>query len=109
MDLALFIRFSTTIVLFALGGVYAKRFADLGQFHNLVFSFTAYFAGNLLFLEILKRGLGFGMVLSSMGQLILMVLIGVLLFGERFGPMQGVGLTLAILAIAAFSFGTDAG
>ena len=107
MDGVFLLRFGGAIIGFALGGVFLKRYADLGHSHDLITSLAAYLLANLLFVEIPKRGLGFGMVLSSAGQLCLMVLVGALVFGERVGPMQGVGVTLAVLAIAAFSYGAE--
>ena len=103
----IWIRFCLAVGSFCVGGSFLKRYADFGQPHDLGLSLGAYLIGNLLFIEILKRGLGFGMVLSSAGQLCLMVIIGALVFGERVGPMQGVGVTLAVLAIAAFSYGAE--
>ena len=105
MDGVFLLRFGGAVLGFALGGVFLKKFADFGQSHDLAISLTAYLIANLAFIEILRRGLGFGMVLSSAGQLCLMVLIGALVFGERIGPMQGVGVMLAVLAMAAFSYG----
>ena len=98
------LRFGFCVAGFALGGVCLKRFADNGQNIDLAVSLAAYLAANLAFIEILRRGLGTGMVLSSMGQLTLMVTLGALFFGERFGIMQGAGIVFALLAIAAFSF-----
>lgn len=107
MDGVFMLRFGGAIAGFALGGVFLKRYADFGQPHDLAISLAAYLVANLAFIEILRRGLGFGMVVSSMGQLCLMVLIGSLAFGERVGPMQAVGLALALLAIAAFALGVE--
>ena len=105
MDGVFLLRLCGAVVGFALGGVFLKRYADFGQSHELLTSLAAYLLANLLFVETLKRGLGFGMVLSSMLQLCLMVVIGAVVFGERVGPMQGIGVVLAVLAIAAFAYG----
>ena len=107
MDVVLWLRFGGALLGFALGGVFLKKYADLGHSHDLAVALAAYLAANLAFVEILRRGLGFGMVVSSMGQLCLMVLIGAFVFGERIGPIQGVGVALALLAIAAFAYGAE--
>ena len=99
------LRIGGAIAGLAFGGVYLKRYADFGIPADLAISLTAYLAANLVFIEILKRGLGFSMVVSSMGKLCLMVVIGALAFGERVGPMEGTGVALALLAIAAFAQG----
>ncbi len=107
MDFYLALRIIGCIMLFAFGGVYLKRFTDFGVPADLAISLAAYLLANLAFLEVLRRGLGFGMVVSSMGQLCLMVLVGAFVFGERIRPMQGLGVALALLAMAAFAY--DAG
>ena len=104
MDGVFLLRFGGAIAGFALGGVFLKRYADFGQPHDLAISLTAYLIANLALIEILRRGLGMGMVLSSMGQLTLMVIIGAVVFGEKFGPMQGAGVAFALLAMAAFAY-----
>ena len=105
MDGVFLLRFGGAVVGFALGGVFLKRYADFSQPHDLAISLTVYLFANLAFIEILKRSLGMAMLLSSMSQLCLMVLIGALVFGEKFGPMQGAGLAFALLAMAAFAYG----
>ena len=104
MDVGFLAHFSGATTGFVAGGGFLKRYADFGQPHDLAISLAAYLIGNLLFIEILRRGLGMGMVLSSMGQLCLMVIIGSAVFGEKFGPMQCAGIAFALLAMAAFAY-----
>ena len=108
MDGGFVLRFCGAVIGFAFGGVWLKRYADHGQLLDLSLALTAYLLANLAFIDILKRGLGVSMVLSSMGQLCLMVIIGALVFGERIGPVQGAGLIFALLAMAAFAYGAEA-
>ena len=107
MELWFWLHWAASISGFVVGGVFLKRYADFCQSYDLAISLVAYLLANLAFVQILKSGLGLGMALSSMGQLCIMVLIGAFVFGERVGPMQGVGVMLAVLAIAAFSYGAE--
>ena len=92
---------------FALGGVYLKRYADAGGWSDLATAFAICAASNLVYAQILAKGLGQGAVLSGMTHLILMSAIGVLLFGERLGPHHVAGLVTALAAIWLFALGNQ--
>ena len=84
---------------FTLGSVLLKRFADTGAWSNLSMSFMIFAASNLLFVRVLKGGLGSGVVASSMVQIILMAALGALIFGERLGSPQIIGVVLAAISV----------
>ena len=94
---------------FGTGGIFLKRYANSGMVLDLWVSMGAYLTANLLFIDVLRRGLGYGMVTSSMVQLILMTVAGVWLFDEKLSPMQMAGLACALLAIALFSVPSTGG
>lgn len=84
---------------FATGSVFLKRFADNGAVADLMMSFGIFAIANLFFAQILARGLGQGVVLSSMTQILLVSGIGALFFGERLALNQVAGLAFAVLSI----------
>lgn len=84
---------------FTAGSVFLKRYADLGGIGDLTISFTVFAISNLLYAQVLARGLGQGVVLSSMAQIVLMSGLGVMLFKERLTTPQIGGLILAVVAI----------
>ena len=78
---------------FAFGGVYLKRYADLG------IAFGIFALSNLVYANVLAKGLGQGAALSSMAHLLIMSALGVLVFGERLGIYNVTGLIFALLSI----------
>lgn len=103
MDWGFIIRLGVCTALFAVGGYFLKLYADAPAPLWLITSLAAYMVGCVLFANILRLGLGYGMVLSTMLELCIMVLIGALFFGEKLGPSQYAGLACAISAMALFS------
>ncbi len=77
---------------FTLGSLCLKRFADTGAWTTLSVSFAIFAVSNLLFAQVLRAGLGQGVVASSMLQIILMAILGFLVFGEKLGRPLGVGV-----------------
>jgi drug/metabolite transporter (DMT)-like permease len=92
---------------FALGGVFLKRYADAGAWHDLGVAFAIFACSNLLYAHVLAKGLGQGAVLSSMAHLLLMSAGGVLIFGERMGPMHVAGLVSALVTIWLFTLASQ--
>lgn len=88
---------------FALGGVYLKKYADSGGWADLGSAFAIFAISNLVYAEVLARGLTQGAVLVSMTHLLLMSAAGLLLFGERLGPYQIAGLVTALITVWLFS------
>ncbi len=84
---------------FTAGSLLLKRFADTGAWACLSLSFAVFAVSNLLFAQVLKSGLGPGVVASSMLQIILMAALGVLIFGERLNPWQMSGVAMAAASI----------
>lgn len=88
---------------FTLGSVLLKQFADTGVGYVLLFAVFALGLGNLAYVRLLAHGLGQGAAVSSMSQVVTLSVLGAVLFGERLGAAQLVGLGLAIASIWLFS------
>lgn len=93
---------------FGLGSIYLKRFADGGALNDLGAALLIFALANLVYADVLAKGLGQGAVLSGMTQLILMSAAGVLLFGERLGPYHVAGLISAVATIWLFALAAHA-
>lgn len=94
---------------FTLGSALLKRFADTGAVTSLLLSFAVLGVSNMLFVSVIRTGLGTGIIASSMSQIILMAALGVLVFGERFSALQVLGVALAATSIALIlGFGPSA-
>ena len=88
---------------FAAGSVFLKRFADLGGIGDLGISFLIFAASNLLYAQVLARGLGQGAVLSSMAQIIVLSALGAVLFKEHLGHPQLAGMVMAAGGVWLYS------
>ncbi len=84
---------------FTLGSLLLKRFADTGGWTMLSLSFAIFAVSNLLFAHVLRSGLGQGVVASSMMQIVLMAVLGVLVFGEKLSVPQIAGVAMAVMSI----------
>ena len=88
---------------FALGSVFLKRYADGGQWPDLVSAFLILGLSNMVYIQLMTKGLAQAAAVSSMAHLALMALAGVFLFGERLGQHQIAELLLAMISIWLFS------
>lgn len=87
---------------FALGTVLLKKYADTGSLLWLTGAFAIFASANLIYARILAHGLGQAAALSSMGHVLLLVLVGTAM-GERMTEDKIAALVLAGVAIWLFS------
>ncbi len=97
---AWFLNLAGSSVGFTLGSLLLKKFADTGALMALVWAFAILGGSNLLFVQVIRSGLGQGIVASSMTQIVLMAFLGVVVFGEKLSMPQMVGVVLAAASIA---------
>ena len=88
---------------FASGSYYLKRYADMGALVDLTCAFVIFALSNLLYAQLLTKGLGQAAALSSMSHLVLMSVLGVTAFGERLNTYQIGGLMFALCSIWLFA------
>ncbi|ALG91167.1 MULTISPECIES: hypothetical protein [Actibacterium] len=88
---------------FAGGSYFLKRYADLGMLTDLGYAFAIFALSNLIYAQVLSKGLGQGAAMSSMTHLILMSVLGVTVFGERLSYHQVAGLMFALCSIWLFA------
>jgi len=92
---------------FAGGSYFLKRYADLGYLVDLGCAFAIFALSNLIYVNVLTKGLGQGAAMSSMTHLILMTIIGITAFGERLTYHQVGGLMFALCSIWLFANSTQ--
>ena len=92
---------------FAGGSFFLKRNADLGTLTDLGCALAILALSNLLYAQVLAKGLGQGAAMSSMAHLIIVSLIGVAAFGERMTYHQIGGLIFAVCSIWMFAQSTQ--
>jgi len=67
----------------------------------LILTLGLYTVGNLIMLRLIRDvGMGVALSLSAVVQLVAVNAVALLIFGERVAPIQGVGLVLAVIAVA---------
>jgi multidrug transporter EmrE-like cation transporter len=95
---------STLIFLFA--ATAAKAWALAPTSGKLLLTLALYTLGNLIMLRLVRDlGMSVAFSLSAVIQLIAVNVIAIAWFGERLSGAQGIGIVLAIAAVAVISFG----
>lgn len=95
---------STLIFLAAASG--AKAWALQPSTGKLLITLALYTLGNLIMLRLVREfGMSVAFSLSAVIQLIAVNLVAVVWFGERMSTVQGIGIGLAVAAVAVISFG----
>ena len=79
----------------------AKAWALAPSVGRMVLTLLLYSGGNLLMLRLVRQiGMASAFSVSSVLQLIAVNLVAILWFGEKLGWIQGLGIALAVVAVA---------
>jgi multidrug transporter EmrE-like cation transporter len=106
MSLTTFLQLAVSTVIFLLAASGAKSWALTPSMGKLVVTLALYTLGNLIMLRLVRElGMSVAFSLSAVIQLIAVNVIAIAWFGERLSSAQGVGIALAIAAVAVISFG----
>lgn len=93
-------------VIFLLAATAAKTWTLAPSNWRLVLVLALYTAGNLIMLRLIRDfGLGVALSLSAVIQLVAVNVVAFAWFGERIGTLQGIGIVIAILAVALITLG----
>jgi multidrug transporter EmrE-like cation transporter len=93
-------------VVFVLAAASAKGWALAPGTGRLVLTLGLYSLGNLVIMRLIQGvGMGIAFSVSAVVQLAAVNLVAFLVFGEKVNAVQGVGIALAILAVALITFG----
>ena len=95
---------STAVFLAAAAGV--KSWALQPGMGKLAVTLGLYIVGNLIMLRLVREfGMSVAFSLSAVIQLVAINIIALTWFGEELNAWQGAGVALAVVAVAAISFG----
>ncbi len=73
---------------------------------KVLLTMMLYIAGNLLMLRVVRHlGMATAFSLSAIIQLVAVNLVAIAFFGERVGVPEGIGIVLAIVAMALITLG----
>jgi multidrug transporter EmrE-like cation transporter len=93
-------------VVFLLAASAAKSWTIAPGSWRLILVLALYSAGNLIMLRLIREfGMGVALSLSGVIQLIAVNVIAFSVFGEKVGTLQGLGLGLAVAAVALITLG----
>jgi multidrug transporter EmrE-like cation transporter len=84
----------------------AKWWTMAPGYGRLALVLALYTAGNLIMLRLIRDfGMGVALSLSAVIQLVAVNIVAFAWFGERVGPLEGVGIAVAVLAVALITVG----
>ena len=84
----------------------AKAWALAPSLPKMALTLALYTVGNLIMLVLIRQiGMATAFSLSAVLQLVAVNLVAITVFGERVGLLEGVGIVLAIAAVALIVLG----
>ena len=106
MSRAGFLQLAASTIIFLLAASGAKSWAMAPTLGKLIVTLALYTVGNLVMLRLVREfGMSIAFSLSAVIQLIAVNAVALAYFGERLSTSQGVGIALAIAAVAVITFG----
>jgi len=99
-------QLAASTVIFLLAASAAKAWTLAPSNWRLVLVLALYTVGNLIMLRLIRDfGLGIALSLSAVIQLVAVNVVAFAWFGERVDTLQGVGIVVAVLAVALITLG----
>lgn len=101
MKLTALLQLGAACAIFILAASGAKAWALSPSAWKILLTLALYTAGNLLMLRLVREiGMATAFSVSAVLQLIAVNAVAILYYGERVGLVEGVGLALAVVAVA---------
>jgi drug/metabolite transporter (DMT)-like permease len=99
-------QLGVSTVIFLLAATAAKHWALAPSFGKIAVTLALYTLGNLIMLKLIRDfGMSISLSLSAVIQLVAVNAVALAFFGERLTAIQGVGIALAIVAVALVTLG----
>jgi glucose uptake protein GlcU len=106
MNVSTLVQIAASTLVFLLAGSSAKTWALAPSLAKMVLTLALYTLGNLIMLRLIRViGMSTAFSLSAVVQLVSINLVAILVFGERLGRIEGVGVALAVLSVALITLG----
>lgn len=101
MKLTALLQLGLACAIFILAASGAKAWALSPSPWRIALTLALYTAGNLIMLRLVREvGMATAFSVSAVLQLVAVNAVAILVFGERVGAVEGLGLGLAVLAVA---------
>ncbi len=99
-------QLAASTLVFLLAASAAKSWAATPSLDRIALTLGLYTFGNLIMLRLIRvLGMSTAFSISSVIQLLAVNIIAILVFGERLGRIEGVGVVLAIISVALITLG----
>jgi multidrug transporter EmrE-like cation transporter len=100
------LQLGASTVIFMAAATAAKGWAIAPSSWRLVLTLLLYTLGNLIMLRLIRDfGMGMALSLSGVVQLVAVNIVAFAIFSERVNAVQGLGIVLAIVAVALLTLG----
>lgn len=101
MKLTALLQLAAASATFIVAASSAKEWALSPSTGKLILTLALYTAGNLVMLRLIREiGMATAFSVSAVLQLIAVNAVAIVFYGEVIGPIEGVGLVFAVMAVA---------
>lgn len=106
MSVVTLFQLGFAICCFVLAGSSAKAWAMTPDTGRLLITLALYTIGNLVMLRLIRTmGMAVALSVSNVVQLVAVNAVALIFYGERLGLVRGVGVVLAVVAVALITLG----
>jgi glucose uptake protein GlcU len=99
-------QLAASTLIFLLAATAAKSWALAPSLAKIAVTLALYTLGNLIMLRLIRSlGMATAFSISAVVQLLAVNVIAIVMFGERLGWIESVGVALAIVAVALITLG----
>jgi multidrug transporter EmrE-like cation transporter len=110
MSVSALLQLATSTAIYVLAAGSAKSWALAPSVPKIVLTLALYTLGNLIMLRLVRVfGMSTAFSLTAVIQLVAINAIAILFFGEKLGPIEGLGVALAIVSVALIMLGPALG
>ena len=99
-------QLAVSTLVFLLAASAAKSWTLTPTLGRIALTLALYTLGNLIMLRLIRvLGMSTAFSISSVIQLLAVNIIAIVVFGERLGRIEGIGVALAIISVALITLG----
>lgn len=110
MSLSALLQLAASTAIYVLAAASAKSWALAPSLPKIVATLALYTLGNLIMLRLVRLfGMSAAFSLTAVIQLVAINAIAILVFGEKLGPIEGLGVALAIVSVTLIMLGPALG
>jgi multidrug transporter EmrE-like cation transporter len=106
MSLSALVQLAVSTAIYLLAAASAKSWALAPSALKMALTLLLYTLGNVIVLRLVRAfGMSTAFSLTTVLQLVAINAMAILWFGEKLGPIEGIGVALAIVSVALITLG----